>query len=265
MTWTTLLFWGLVIVGVGISLHRWQGLTRARLEAEIQEGYNQEKRRLIMRLDHELKNPLTAIRVNLVNLSESEDPETQRQIHQALNQQVLRLSQLVTDLRKLANLDSGVAEHLPVDTRNLAGQLVDAVRRHPLAAQRQLALPDEADYADLSAIVGDEDLLQLAVYNLIDNAMKFTQPGDTISVRIAEDSDSLTVSVHDQGMGIPEADLPFVCEELYRSKIAHGIPGSGLGLSMVRTIMDLHGGQVDIESEIGEGTTVTLSLPLSQG
>ena len=264
MTWTALLFWGLVIVLCMLGLHRWQAATRARLEEEIQESYNQEKRRLILRLDHELKNPLTAIRVNLVNLFETEDPEAQRQIHQALNVQVLRLSQLVTDLRKLANLDSGVAEQLPVDTRALAGQLVEAVRKHPLAKQRQLVLPDEDDYKDLSPIVGDEDLLQLAVYNLIDNAMKFTKPGDAITSQIYEDNNTLVISIQDEGMGIPERDLPFVCEELYRSKAAHGIPGSGLGLAMVRTVMDLHGGAVEIESEIGEGTTVTLTLLLDQ-
>ena len=83
MTWTALLFWGLVIVLCMLGLRRWQTATRARLEEEIKESYNQEKRRLILRLDHELKNPLTAIRVNLVNLSETEDLTTQRQIHQA--------------------------------------------------------------------------------------------------------------------------------------------------------------------------------------
>src|SRR5690606_4516942 len=106
----------------------------------------------------------------------------------------------------------------------------------------------------------DEDLLTLVLYNLLDNAYKYTQPNDAITVRIHGHQD-LRIEVQDTGIGISPEALTHVWEELYRaSHIAH-IPGSGIGLALVRAIVERHQGTVAIESELEVGTTVYIQIP----
>jgi two-component system OmpR family sensor kinase len=113
----------------------------------------------------------------------------------------------------------------------------------------------------LPSISGDGDLLLLAFLNLLDNAIKFSEPGDTIEVRASEDGRMVVVEVADTGPGIPEEELPYVWQELYRGQGARGIPGSGLGLALVRVIIERHGGQVNIRSRAEQGTIVIVRLP----
>ena len=105
-------------------------------------------------------------------------------------------------------------------------------------------------------------MLFLAIYNLIGNALKFTHPGDAIQVRAFEDGTSVVIEVADTGPGIPEDEISRVWEELYRGQDARGIPGSGLGLALVRAIVERHNGQVALRSRIGQGTVITVHLPV---
>jgi len=114
----------------------------------------------------------------------------------------------------------------------------------------------------VSAILGDWDLALLAVYNLLTNALKFSHPGDTVEVRALEDGAAVLVEVADTGPGIPEEELPHVWEELYRGQGARGIRGSGLGLALVRAIVERHGGRVTLRSRSGHGTVVAMRLPV---
>ena len=114
----------------------------------------------------------------------------------------------------------------------------------------------------LPAINGDRDLLVLAIHNLLDNAIKFSRPGDTIEMRAFEDGANVVVEVADTGPGIPENDQDLVWEELYRGEGARGIPGSGLGLALVRAIVARHDGSIELRSRPGEGTVFTLRLPV---
>jgi two-component system OmpR family sensor kinase len=111
-------------------------------------------------------------------------------------------------------------------------------------------------------VPGDFDLLVLVAHNLLDNAIKFTRPGDTLEVRAFEDGASVVVEVADTGPGIPEDELPHVWEELYRGSSGRGVPGSGLGLALARAIILRHGGQLAMRSRAGQGTVVTVRLPL---
>ena len=104
-------------------------------------------------------------------------------------------------------------------------------------------------------------MLFLAVYNPLDNALKFTQREDTIELRAAEDDGDIVIEIADTGPGIPEDEIPQVWDELYRGEGARGVPGSGLGLSLVRAIVVRHGGEAAIRSRSGQGTLVTLRLP----
>jgi two-component system OmpR family sensor kinase len=102
----------------------------------------------------------------------------------------------------------------------------------------------------------------LSMINLINNAVKFSQPGETVEVRAFEDAEMVIVEVADTGLGIPDEELPHVWQELYRGQGARGVPGSGLGLALVRAITDRHRGQVTIRSRVRQGTVVTMKLPV---
>jgi two-component system OmpR family sensor kinase len=104
-------------------------------------------------------------------------------------------------------------------------------------------------------------LLFLLFHNLIDNALKFTQPGNTIELRAFEDGSKVVVEVADTGLGIPEKEVPLVWDELYRGEGARGIPGSGIGLALVRSIAERHNGEVFLRSRVGQGTVFSLRLP----
>jgi two-component system OmpR family sensor kinase len=144
----------------------------------------------------------------------------------------------------------------------LLSEVVEVTRERPEASARELTLTVPQAPWPLPTIDGDPDLLFLAVHNLLANAVKFTQPGDRIEIRALEDGTMVVVEVADTGPGIPEAEIPHVWEELYRGQGARGIPGSGLGLALVRAIVERHGGQVGLRSREGQGTVVNIRLPV---
>lgn len=244
-------------------------LIRQRAEMRIQYGIShhqaeaaEERRRFLRRLDHELKNPLTAIRAGLANLNWLPSEEMRNETLDSVEAQTLRLSRLASDLRKLADLETRTLELIPVDMGQLLQEVMEVSQERPEAGQRRLTLSVPQAPWPLPAVQGDQDLLFLAAHNLMDNALKFTQPGDTIEIRAFEDGERIVIEVADTGPGIPDEDLLHIWDELYRGQGARGIPGSGLGLSLVRAIAERHGGQVNLRSRPGQGTVFTLRLPV---
>ena len=230
--------------------------------AGVQTQAAEDRRRFLRRLDHELKNPLTAIQVGLANITSAPSPETGQAAVESVRSQTLRLSRLAADLRKLAELETRPLERTSVSMAELLQEVIDVAADRPEASQRELTLTVPQAPWPLPDVNGDPDLLFLAVHNLLTNAVKFTQPGDRIEVRALEDGAAVVVEVADTGPGIPEQEIPHVWEELYRGQGARGIPGSGLGLALVRAIADRHGGQVGLRSREGQGTVFTLTLPI---
>ena len=104
-------------------------------------------------------------------------------------------------------------------------------------------------------------MLFLAIYNLLENALKYTAVTDAIELRTREDGRFVIIEVADTGPGIAMADQPYIWEELYRGEAARGVPGSGLGLALVKAIVTLHEGEVTLSSRSGQGTLITLHLP----
>jgi two-component system OmpR family sensor kinase len=176
--------------------------------------------------------------------------------------QVLRISRLTADLRKLTELETRAIERAPVDIAELLSEAVVLARERSGADTRRLALILPQAPWPVPEVHGDWDLLFLATHNLLDNALKFTRPGDTIEVRAFEDGDSVAIEVADTGPGIPDDEVPRVWEELYRGQGARAVPGSGLGLALVRAIVEQHGGEAALRSRIDQGTVVTLRLPV---
>jgi len=234
---------------------------RQRDVVQVQEQAADERRRFLRRLDHELKNPLTAIRAGLANLAWVSSKEAQGEALSSVEAQALRLSRLAADLRKLAELEIRPLERTSVNMADLLQEVLEIAQERPEGAERRLRLTVPQAPWPLPDINGDQDLLFLAVHNLVDNALKFTAPGDTVEIRAFEDGATVVIEVADTGPGIPEEEVPHVWEELYRGQGARGVQGSGLGLALVQAIAERHGGQTGLRSRAGQGTMFTLRLP----
>lgn len=231
-------------------------------QSRLRQAAAQDRRRFLQRLDHELKNPITAMRAGLANITATDDLAPQQAAALAsIEAQALRLSRLTADLRKIAELENRPLETGPIDLTQLLQEVVALVRDLPDADGRSLALTVPQAPWPLPQISGDRDLLILALYNLLENAVKFTQPADTIELRAREDGRFVIVEVADTGPGIEAAAQDHVWEDLYRGQGARGIAGSGLGLSLVKAVVERHGGRVSLHSRPGQGTLVSLTLP----
>ena len=210
------------------------------------------QRQLVSDASHELRTPLTSLRVNAELLAaEPGLPEEERQeVLERIVAQVAELGQLVADVTELAKgqaLDGTPGE---VDFAEVVAAALDGARRD---------WPQTAFAADLEPCVvsGHADRLKIAVRNLLDNAAKFSGPGATVQVRLRAGE----LTVRDHGPGISVGDLPYVFDRFYRATAARGVPGSGLGLSIVGQVAEGHGGTVRAESPPGGGTLIRFRLP----
>lgn len=235
-------------------------LEQADLEAE------QGQRRFIRRLDHEIKNPLTGLRAALVNMEEAQVDEDRQHAVENASHAVERLTKLLTDLRKLSDLGERPLELGQVDVPDLLQDVVDAAHVLPAYKGRDVSLLIPKVPSPFPMITGDRDLLVLAVYNLVENALKFTCATDSVEIRLAEDGRAILIEVADSGVGIPAEDVSKIFEELYRGSNARSTEGSGLGLALVHRIIAQHGGHIQVRSSQEEprGTVFTVRLPVSK-
>jgi two-component system, OmpR family, sensor kinase len=216
-----------------------------------------EHSRFLRRLDHELKNPLTTLRTGLKTLALMELDGPQRQVVETMETETVRLSRLVMDLRKLADLEIQSLNLQPLDLHIFVANIMQAERERFEAGRRTLACYVQGTH---KTWVADEDLLALAVHNLLDNAFKYSGPGDAVHLGVSAEHE-LTIQVSDEGIGIAQCALAHIWEDLYRAEHVEKIPGSGIGLALVKAIVERHGGTVDVASKPGLGTTVSLHLP----
>jgi two-component system OmpR family sensor kinase len=251
---------GLIAV---VLLLQWRAERNARRAIAAQQARAaEERRRFLQRLDHELKNPLTAIRAGLANLAWLPSTETRQEALQSVDAQARRISRLAADLRKLAELEVRPLESSAVDMDELLQEVVELARERADGGERRLTLTVPRAPWPLPAVHGDRDLLFLAVHNLVDNAIKFTAPGDTVEIRAFEDGARVILEVADTGPGIPRDEVPHIWDELYRGEGARAVPGSGLGLALVQAVTERHGGHCQVRSRAGQGTVFSLSLPV---
>ena len=238
---------GMVLVSSALSQARLAGI------AETDARRDLEHRQFLARLDHELKNPLTAI---LAATAPGDDEASALVAAQAR-----RMGVLVTDLRKLADLSSAPLEREFVDLEEAARDAVEAARSS-VGDSRSFTLVFPTAPWPLPRVVGDADLLYSAIQNVVFNAVKYSSEGDSIEVRASQSESSVSIEVGDTGIGIPEAERQSVWAELARGSNAAGRSGSGLGLPLVRLVIERHGGNVRLTSREGVGTSVVLTLPL---
>lgn len=216
-----------------------------------------EHSRFLRRLDHELKNPLTTLRAGLRTLSLTPLDDPQQQIVATMERETLRLSRLVDDLRKLAELEAQPLNLQPFNLEAFIHNLIEIEEERFSNGRRTLTAQLDTPHPTW---VADEDLLALALHNLLDNAYKYTEPGDTIQLSVTSNHD-LHIQLSDSGPGIPPDVQPLIWEELFRAGQNSKITGSGIGLALVKAIIERHNGTVHIHSQPDQGTTISLRLP----
>ncbi len=247
-----------LVVLAAAALARWQQGRLSRALAAQTGAQEVERRRFIQRLDHELKNPLTAIQVHLDNLQENQ-PLGERTAAAVgdVRAQVGRLAHLTRGLRRLADLETRPLEIEIVAVEDLLAEVIDLLERPD-----RIELDIQRVPWSIPSIQADRELLLMVFRNLVDNALKYSSA--PVQVRARHTAGHLVVEVIDTGRGIQPEELPLVTEELYRGSNTHDVAGSGLGLSIVQRILERHGGRLEVRSRVGQGTIATVTLPYDQ-
>jgi two-component system phosphate regulon sensor histidine kinase PhoR len=225
----------------------------------------QTRRDFVANVSHELRTPLASIKSVIETLSSGalDDRAAAQDFLSRADAEVDRLVQIVEELLELSRLESGQAP-LAKESVDMGDALSRAVERlRPQADKKKLNLTLE-QALDLPPVIGDADRLERVALNLIHNAIKFTPDGGSISVSAALGDDAVRVEVSDSGVGIAAEDLPRIFERFYKADRARGSGGgTGLGLAVVKHIVEAHGGAVSVESREGHGSTFRLSLPIA--
>lgn len=216
-------------------------------------------------VSHELRTPLTSIRGFVETLLDSgtEDPQMTRHFLGIISAETARLSNLVDDLLDLSRIEERRVVHRW--QHESIGSLVDRVLTicGSRAEEKQIFI--KANLASrLPPIFGDPDLLAQVFINLVDNAIKYTPEGGTVTLSASVFGDEIRIDVADTGVGIPAENLPRIFERFYRVEKARtrGAGGTGLGLAIVKHIVKGHGGRVEVKSTVGKGTVFSVFLPM---
>jgi signal transduction histidine kinase len=234
-----------------------------RMSSEL-ESLERVRRDLVANVSHELKTPISALRARLENLLdgvERPDPKTL----QVMLAQSERLGRLVDQLLELSRLESGdVPMHREeVRLRPLVSSVLSEIR--VTRARRDVDLAQDVS-DDLPPVYADPERVHQVLFNLLDNAVRFTPSGGTVRVSATAHNGAVDVAVADTGPGIPAEHLPRVFDRFYRVDTARSRDegGTGIGLAIARSVIEAHGGRIWAESEPGSGSTFTFELPVAR-
>ena len=233
-----------------------------RMSEEL-ENLENSRRDLVANVSHELKTPIAAIRAHLENLLdgvESPEPETL----QVMLTQSERLGRLVEQLLDLSRLESGeVPLHRePMSLAPLVSQVVSEIQVS--RPDRTVSLESEVT-EELPPVQADRERVHQVLFNLVDNAVRFTPPGGAVTVSAHTHNGSVEVAVTDTGVGIGPEHLPRLFERFYRVDPARSREdgGTGIGLAIARSVVEAHGGHIHAESRLGQGSVFTFDLPVA--
>jgi signal transduction histidine kinase len=233
-----------------------------RLLARLQAAFDTQ-RRFVADSSHELRTPLTVIKSNLHLLRQTSDPAERAELLGVTEGEVAHLNQMVDDLLYMAQMQAGhdlKPVLRPVELDSLLLDVFARVRPLAMLKHQKFTLTHE----DIATSMGDRDQLQHLLLNLLDNAVKYTGEGGLITLGLWSEDGWARIEVSDTGSGISEEDLPLIFDRFFRASAArqNQRSGSGLGLAIVKAIADAHEGKIEVFSQLGEGTTFRLWLPL---
>ena len=213
----------------------------------------------VSNVSHEIKTPLAFIQnysslLNAENLTEQE----RREYAGAISAATIRLNILITNVLRLSRLEN--QQIRPKSEQfDLGGQLTECLLGFEnIWEEKEIEI--EPDIEDDVLITSDRELLSIVWNNLLSNAFKFTEEGGTVSVSLRTEDETAVVSVKDTGCGMPPETVRHVFDKFYQGDTSHSIQGNGLGLALVKRIVDIVGGEIRVESEPGEGSTFTVKL-----
>jgi signal transduction histidine kinase len=215
-------------------------------------------------VSHELRTPLTSISGFIEMLQDEEHGlgATGRTYLEVIRRATERLHQLVEDLLLVAQIEAQRVDlrREAIDLREVVERQVESVRGW--AGEKHVRVEVHAD--DVPTILGDERRISQVLDNLLSNAVKFSHDGGSVHVEVGGDDGVARVVVSDTGIGIPAEEQGHVFSRFYRASAANelAVPGTGLGLAITRALVDQHGGTIELESREGEGTRVTVTLPV---
>ena len=235
-----------------------------RVFARLQSAVEQ-MRQFTASISHELRTPLTALRGEAeVALLQAQSVEDYRRLLASQLEEFDKLTRMVNELLTLARAEAG---EIRIERQNVElGRLVRSVveQIEPVAAWKKVEL--RADSEGDVRVACDPRWIERAIVNLLDNAIKFTPEGGKVEVRVGANGALAALTVRDTGIGIPPEAIPHVFERFYRADPSRSrqVDGAGLGLTLVRWIVEAHQGNVEVESQPNRGTSVTIRLPLAQ-
>jgi PAS domain S-box-containing protein len=224
------------------------------------------KSEFVSTVSHDLRSPLALIQGYTSMLQMVGDLNDQQASYlRKIIIQTDRISRLVTNLLDLGRIEAGIGlqlEEKPVD--DVIQRIISAAQIQ--ADQERIKIGSDVPQVDLPIIEADQELLQQALYNLVDNAIKYTEPGGEIKLGLEIDDGFVIYKIEDDGIGISPADQQKLFEKFFRiaGKGAGEGDGSGLGLAIVKSIAERHGGEVSVDSQLGVGSTFYLRVPLKQ-
>jgi two-component system OmpR family sensor kinase len=243
-----------------------QMLTRIEESFALRVKSEERLRRFVADASHELRTPLTAIRgfAELHRQGAVTGEEKTRELIARIEDESIRMGTLVEDLLLLARLDqSPEIERNPVNLNEVLLSAAESARASSHDHKISIDLPDEELFT-----LGDRNRIFQVVANLLENARNHTPAGTLISVSLTEHEDEIRIDVRDSGPGIEKVDLDRIFERFYRADSSRSrtrkSEGSGLGLSIVKAVMQAHGGDVTVDSKVGEGSTFTLHFPIDK-
>jgi two-component system phosphate regulon sensor histidine kinase PhoR len=242
------------------------GIVAALTDVTQQHELQEMKTDVMTLVTHELRTPLTAIQGMSEVLAQFDvDVERRNEMHLAINAEAKRLSLMINEYLDISRLESGARplRFTPIRIGSLVERVV--LLLDPIAAQRQIKIVRRLA-PDLPGLLADADLITQGLTNLIANAIKYSPHQTEIIIAGRAHEDALIIEVIDHGYGIPAHSLTRIFEKFYRVPRVEDadVPGTGLGLALVREIVELHGGRISVKSELGVGSTFSVRLPLAR-
>ncbi len=231
-----------------------------------QKRAEEQRREFVANVSHELRTPITSIRSYAETLADSDDlpPEMEKDFLKVIMNESDRMTKIVQDLLVLSRLDAEGGAGCRFERFSIRRSVEEVCASIRMEAKRRghnLTVEIQPDLQDMD---GDRARIEQVILNIVSNAVKYTPDGGEITVSATQAEGHVYIRVQDNGIGIPEADLPHIFDRFYRVDKARSREsgGTGLGLSIARELAQLHGGDITVESRVGEGTVMTLSLPI---
>ena len=246
---------------IEIALSRHQAEQRMRQTLEKEKELSELKSRFISIASHEFRTPLTVIRGSIDLLErycQEVMDEKKRKHFQRIDKSIDQMLQLLDDVLLIGKAEAGKLEFkpAPLDIVDFCNNLVEPLQLN--ASQHEIVFTSSGPCDDACM---DEHLLRQILTNLLSNAIKYSTEGGTIKFDLIGQDCQVIFRIQDWGIGIPSADLQKLFEPFHRAKNVGIIQGTGLGLSIIKKSVEVHGGEVTVESEVGLGTTFTVTLP----